>query len=96
MTPMARPRLEPLHRWTLGLWGVALAAFVLYFLAINQGGDWLQGLVAPLAIAFFVAGLLVIGLAAGVARFVFSGRYVRLGVLVGVPGLVAIWLVSLG
>lgn len=96
MTSMAKPRLEPLHRLTLGLWGVALVAFVLNFLAINQGGNWLQDLVAPLAIAFFVAGLLVIGIAAGVARFLFSGRYMRLGVLVGVPGLVVFGLVWLG
>lgn len=93
---MAKPRLEPLHHWILGLWSLALLGFVWLFVFINQGGGWLEELVAPIAIAFFLAGLLVIGLAAGVARFLTAGRYVRLGILVGVPGMVVIGLVSMG
>lgn len=69
MAPMAKPRLEPLHHWIVGLWSFALVGFVWFFISINQGGGWLEELVAPLAIAFFLAGLLVIGLAAAIARF---------------------------
>lgn len=93
---MAKPRLEPPHHWILGLWFVALVWFVGYFISINQGGVWLADLVAPLAIAFFAAGLLVIGLAAGLARFLVAGRYVRLGILIGVPGLVVLLLILQG
>ena len=96
MAPMTKPPLEPLHRWIIGLWLLGLVATVLNFLSVNQGGGWLEELVAPLVIAFFVAGLLVTGLAAGLARFVASGRYVRLGILVGIPGLVAVWLAGWG
>lgn len=96
MAPMTKPPLEALHRWILGLWLLGLVAFVLYFLSVNQGGGWLEELVAPLAIAFFVAGLLVTGLAAGLARYVASGRYMRLVILVGMPGLVAVCLAAWG
>ena len=96
MAPMTKPPLEPLHRWILRLWLLGLVAFVLNFLSINQGGGWLEELVAPLAIAFLVAGLLVTGLAAALARFVASGRYVRLAILVAIPGLVAVWLAAWG
>lgn len=90
---MKKPRFEQLHYWIIGLWFLALVLAVMYFLSVNEGyAAPFQDLVGPLAVAFLVAGTLVLVIAAGLARFIFAGRYARAAVLILIPALVVFWL----
>ena len=91
---MKKTKLEQVHYWVLGLWLIALVLAVTQFFSVNQGGGKFQDLIAAVAVGLLLAGILVVGIAAGVARFLFSGRYTRLGVVVAIPALVVVWLFS--
>ncbi|CAN5827173.1 hypothetical protein BH23ACT5_BH23ACT5_01500 [soil metagenome] len=91
-----RSRLDSAQKWILVGWIVAAAALSVWFLDLNShAGEWAD-LVNVIALMFFAASLVTVGITYVFVRFVLVGKVARsVGSLMGPPGLFGLVALSL-